>query len=44
MKITQPTPREMICFTELETDRVCIISARRATGQELHDYEENVKN
>jgi uncharacterized DUF497 family protein len=34
----------LVCFTEPERDRVRIISARRATGKELHDYEENVKN
>lgn len=34
----------LVCFTELETHRVRIISARRATRQELHDYEENAKN
>jgi uncharacterized protein len=34
----------LICFTEPERDRVRIISARRATGKELYDYEENVKN
>jgi len=34
----------LICFTEPETDRVRIISARRATSKELHDYEENVHN
>jgi hypothetical protein len=34
----------LICFTELENDRIRIISARRATKKELHDYEENVKH
>jgi hypothetical protein len=29
-----------VCFTERELDRVRIISARRATRKELHDYEE----
>jgi uncharacterized DUF497 family protein len=32
----------LVCFTELETDRVRIISARRATKTEQLDYEENV--
>jgi len=32
----------LICFTEPERDRVRIISARRATSKELHDYEDNV--
>jgi hypothetical protein len=34
----------LVCFTEAETHRVRIISARRATRQELYDYEENAKN
>ena len=34
----------LVCFTEREMDRVRIISARRATRKELHEYEENVKN
>jgi uncharacterized DUF497 family protein len=34
----------LICFTEPERDRVRIISARRATSKELHDYEGNVKS
>jgi hypothetical protein len=33
----------LICFTELENDRIRIISARRATKKELHDYQETVK-
>jgi uncharacterized DUF497 family protein len=33
-----------VCFTEREMDRVRIISARRATSKELHDYEEHAKN
>jgi uncharacterized DUF497 family protein len=32
----------LVCFTELETDRLRIISARRATKAEQFDYEENV--
>jgi uncharacterized DUF497 family protein len=34
----------LVCFTEPDRDRVRIISARRATSKELHDYEENVEN
>jgi uncharacterized DUF497 family protein len=34
----------LVCFTEPERDRVRIISARRATSKELHDYEENVND
>jgi len=33
----------LICFTEPERDRVRIISARRVTNKELHDYEDNVE-
>jgi uncharacterized DUF497 family protein len=32
----------LVCFTERETDRIRIISARRATRAEQHDYEEHV--
>jgi uncharacterized DUF497 family protein len=31
----------LICFTEMETDRVRIISARCATREEQHDYKEH---
>jgi len=34
----------LVCFTEREADRVRIVSARRATSKELHDYEESAKN
>ena len=30
----------LVCFTEWKIGRVRIISARRATRKELHDYEE----
>ena len=33
-----------VCFTEPETDRIRIISARRATRVEQYDYEEHVTN
>ena len=33
----------LVCFTELEEGQVRVISARRATRTEQHDYEENVK-
>ena len=32
----------LVCFTESEEGRVRIISARRATRREQHDYEEHV--
>ena len=32
----------LVCFVESEMDRVRIISARRATREEQHDYEEHV--
>jgi uncharacterized protein len=32
----------LVCFTELFEDQIRIISARRATKLEQHDYEENV--
>lgn len=32
----------LICFVESDADRVRIISARRATREERHDYEEHV--
>jgi uncharacterized DUF497 family protein len=32
----------LVCFTEPQRDRVRIISARRATKREHHDYEDNV--
>ena len=32
----------LVCFTEPGTDGVRIISARRATREEQHDYEEHV--
>jgi hypothetical protein len=32
----------LVCFTEPETDRVRIFSARRATKEEQYDYEEYV--
>ena len=32
----------LVCFTEPETDHIRIISARRATKSEQHDYEEDV--
>jgi uncharacterized DUF497 family protein len=32
----------LVCFAEPETDRMRIISARRATRAEQHDYEEHV--
>jgi uncharacterized DUF497 family protein len=32
----------LVCFTELERDHIRIISARRATRVEQHDYEEHV--
>jgi uncharacterized DUF497 family protein len=35
-------PLLLVCFTERETDRIRIISARRATRAEQHDYEEHV--
>ena len=34
----------LVCFTEPGKDRVRIISARRGTSKELHDYEENVED
>lgn len=34
----------LVCFTEPGMDRVRIISARRATRRERHDYEENIAN
>jgi uncharacterized DUF497 family protein len=34
----------LVCFAEPEKDLVRIISARRATSKELHDYEEQVKD
>ena len=34
----------LTCFTEADTNRVRIVSGRRATRQELHAYEENAKN
>ena len=32
----------LVCFTEREKDHIRIISARRATRAEQHDYEEHV--
>ena len=32
----------LVCFTEPEEGRVRIISARRATRREQHDYEEHI--
>jgi uncharacterized DUF497 family protein len=32
----------LVCFAESEPDRVRIISARRATKEERHDYEEHI--
>jgi uncharacterized protein len=32
----------LVCFTEPEESRVPIISARRATRREQHDYEEHI--
>jgi uncharacterized DUF497 family protein len=32
----------LVCFTEPETGRIRIISARRATRAEQHDYEGHV--
>ena len=32
----------LVCFMEVEMDRVRIISARGATREEQHDYEEHV--
>ena len=32
----------LACFTELEESRVRIISSRRATRREQHDYEEHI--
>jgi len=32
----------LVCFMEPEMDRVRIISARRATRKEQHDYEEHI--
>ena len=32
----------LVCFMVLDDDRVRIISARRATREERHDYEEHV--
>jgi uncharacterized DUF497 family protein len=37
-----PTRLLVVCFTEPAKERVRIISARRATRREQHDYEENV--
>ena len=34
----------LVCFTEPDKDQVRIISARRATREEKHDYEEHVTN
>ena len=32
----------LVCFTEREDGRVRIVSARRATRKEQHDYEDHV--
>jgi uncharacterized protein len=32
----------LVCFTEAESDRIRLISARRATRVEQYDYEEHV--
>jgi uncharacterized DUF497 family protein len=32
----------LVCFTEPTTDHIRIISARRATKAEQHDYEEHI--
>jgi uncharacterized protein len=32
----------LVCFTEPTTNRIRIISARRATKTEQHDYEEHI--
>ena len=32
----------LVCFTDVSEDQIRIISARRATKLEQHDYEENV--
>jgi uncharacterized DUF497 family protein len=34
----------LVCFTEREENQIRIISARRATKLEQHDYEENITN
>jgi uncharacterized protein len=34
----------LVCFAELEDGRVRLISARRATRRERHDYEEHITN
>ena len=34
----------LVSFTEAETDRIRILSARRATRIEQHDYEEHIAN
>ncbi len=34
----------LVCFTEPTTDHIRIISARRATKAEQHDYEEYIAN
>jgi hypothetical protein len=44
MHITQPTSYGRSSSAIRGRDRVRIISARRATGKELYDYEENVRN
>ncbi|MBZ5724465.1 MAG: BrnT family toxin [Acidobacteriia bacterium] len=31
----------LVCFMESEMDRVCIVSARRATREEQNNYEEH---
>ena len=34
----------LVCFTQRQEDAIRIISARRATRQEIQDYEENARN
>lgn len=34
----------LVCFTEPVEDRIRIISSRRTTRREQHDYEEHVRN
>jgi uncharacterized DUF497 family protein len=33
----------LVCFREMQLDRIRLISARFATKREQHDYEENVQ-
>lgn len=34
----------LVCFVERQEDFVRLISARRATRNEINDYEENIRN